>query len=621
MTLTVDPSTVTFSGVLIAGSNITLTPSGRDDHNCSLSIRWERRLCFAASATVTIQAGKGITTTTLTVSGLSPGVMHSVSTSSNVVTALVSLSTEVTGILPLSNMVSSVTVAGNLVAGSNITLIQGAGITTIAATGGGGGGSGGVNSGTLGQNAYYAVAGTTVSGSSNMITNASSETFNVTTNHLFGLSASTMTISSTSTINGPLTFHSLMTGIVDNDNIELKSLTPGVATNLDFFDSNTFAGALQKTTDNRISLIATGPVDSLCIYPTDGHIAINTETGLSFVDPAAGMAIYSNSNTDNLMIKANGTEKLIDFENNSAVTVASITALGEASFVNVQASNELLSNIGVFNSSVTVARSITASKLTTTGDITTSVGNINATIGTANIGGLTTTGGLTSNGQIAGFLVTASTNAARLFGIGPTGPLTTIDFSNTGVFQETGYIGLQTDPITTTNTFIVMGGNPAKVPAGNRTNYFYLNISTQPGQTGNVGIGISNPSSTLEVGGTGLSVVTTSTQSSIINNGLIVYGRVITSTATPIISACGSTPNGSVVGNDIDGKITIGGGIVTSCTMTFGGPPWPNAPSCTTLSNTAITSPTGSTTTTAFTLGAGATFNGDVIMYHCSGYQ
>lgn len=63
--------------------------------------------------------------------------------------------------------------------------------TTAAA-----GSSGAVNAGTAGQNAYYAVSGTTVSGSSNMITNISSETFNVTTNHLFGLSSSTGVFSS-----------------------------------------------------------------------------------------------------------------------------------------------------------------------------------------------------------------------------------------------------------------------------------------------------------------------------------------------------------------------------------------------------------------------------------------
>lgn len=53
--------------------------------------------------------------------------------------------------------------AANLVAGSNITITNAANSITIAATGGGGG-SGTVNSGSLGQIAYYASNGTAVSG-------------------------------------------------------------------------------------------------------------------------------------------------------------------------------------------------------------------------------------------------------------------------------------------------------------------------------------------------------------------------------------------------------------------------------------------------------------------------
>jgi len=66
---------------------------------------------------------------------LSAGVMHVVAVSSSVTTGLVSLSTEVTGTLPLTNLVSSVTVGGVFVAGTNVTVTQGAGITTIAASG------------------------------------------------------------------------------------------------------------------------------------------------------------------------------------------------------------------------------------------------------------------------------------------------------------------------------------------------------------------------------------------------------------------------------------------------------------------------------------------------------
>lgn len=105
---------------------------------------------------------------------------------------------------------------------------------------------------------------------------------------------------------------------------------------------------------------------------------------------------------------------------------------------------------------------------------------------------------------------------------------------------------------------------------------------------------------------------------STINFGLVVGGHVEISSTTPSVSSCGTSP--SIVGNDMAGKVTIGGGVVTSCTVTFVGS-WTNAPACWTNSNTALTSFTATTTATTLTFGAGATFGGDVIMYGCLGYR
>lgn len=115
-----------------------------------------------------------------------------------------------------------------------------------------------------------------------------------------------------------------------------------------------------------------------------------------------------------------------------------------------------------------------------------------------------------------------------------------------------------------------------------------------------------------------LVINSTSTSPSFINNGLNVYGHIQVSSTTPAVSSCGSSA--SIVGNDQSGKVTIGGGTVTSCTVTFA-VPWANAPPCVVSSNVAVPSPTVSTTATVLTLGAGATFNGDVISYVCMGYQ
>lgn len=63
----------------------------------------------SALASRTMFLNQGYITSTGTYTNLSPGVMHIVSGSSNVVTGLVSLSTEVIGVLPLANMASGAT--------------------------------------------------------------------------------------------------------------------------------------------------------------------------------------------------------------------------------------------------------------------------------------------------------------------------------------------------------------------------------------------------------------------------------------------------------------------------------------------------------------------------------
>lgn len=114
-----------------------------------------------------------------------------------------------------------------------------------------------------------------------------------------------------------------------------------------------------------------------------------------------------------------------------------------------------------------------------------------------------------------------------------------------------------------------------------------------------------------------LGVVTTSTSPSTIGSGLIVGGHIEVSSTTPALSSCGTSP--SIVGTDVAGTITVGSVSASSCVMTFAAP-WPNKPSCGILSNTAIVSPTGSTTPTAFTFG-GTAITSDVVMYQCLGYR
>ena len=136
--------------------------------------------------------------------------------------------------------------------------------------------------------------------------------------------------------------------------------------------------------------------------------------------------------------------------------------------------------------------------------------------------------------------------------------------------------------------------NGSNMDTGNTTDYFFINISTAGTRQGNVGIGVKDPSTKLQVA-----------------------GHIEVSSTTPTLSTCGVSP--SIVGNDMWGKITVGSGVIGTCTMTFA-VPWNNAPSCNVISGTAIASLTGTTTTSAFTF-TGTSLTSDVVMYQCGGWQ
>lgn len=99
---------------------------------------------------------------------------------------------------------------------------------------------------------------------------------------------------------------------------------------------------------------------------------------------------------------------------------------------------------------------------------------------------------------------------------------------------------------------------------------------------------------------------------------LTVGGHIHTSGTAPTISACGTTP--SIVGNDVAGKITVGTGVVTSCTATFASA-WTNAPACFANNETQILLTRATSTTTTVVLDAAVTFDADVISYHCMGRE
>lgn len=94
-------------------------------------------------------------------------------------------------------------------------------------------------------------------------------------------------------------------------------------------------------------------------------------------------------------------------------------------------------------------------------------------------------------------------------------------------------------------------------------------------------------------------------------------GDLVSSGTTPGMGTCGTSP--SVLGTDTAGVITIGGGVVTSCTMN-----WANTkgsiPVCVMSTNsTAVTGDITTTSTSSITFGFSATLGGGTINYLCFG--
>lgn len=119
---------------------------------------------------------------------------------------------------------------------------------------------------------------------------------------------------------------------------------------------------------------------------------------------------------------------------------------------------------------------------------------------------------------------------------------------------------------------------------------------------------------------TGPYETTFSTSSVIFHVAISTNGHFISNGPSPIISSCGSTPNGSVVGTDKAGVITVGGGSVTACTLTFANSYGIGCTvSCTTSDSITTATPDVVSTPTTMTMGFSATIGGGTVNYNCEG--
>lgn len=90
----------------------------------------------------------------------------------------------------------------------------------------------------------------------------------------------------------------------------------------------------------------------------------------------------------------------------------------------------------------------------------------------------------------------------------------------------------------------------------------------------------------------------------------------LTTGSAPSVSSCGTGP--SVTGNDNVGRVTVGTGVVTSCTLTFN-QSWGTAPVCVLNDETTTLLVKAVATTTTLVI-SGTSLTGDTIGYHCIGY-
>lgn len=136
------------------------------------------------------------------------------------------------------------------------------------------------------------------------------------------------------------------------------------------------------------------------------------------------------------------------------------------------------------------------------------------------------------------------------------------------------------------------------------------------------GSGTTITSSVTVVSGIAGTYETTFGTAAISNVHISTNGFVSSFGPFPSVSSCGSTPNGSVIGDDKAGVITVGGTAPTACTLTFSMVHVGCTMVCNVTDNSlTISADISSLTTSALTLGFGVGgLAGGNVYYQCTGY-
>lgn len=509
-------------------------------------------------ATSTVLLNSGYKTSTGTYTNLSAGVMHIIATSSNVTTALVSLATETTG-----NYVANANTNGSMTGGT----AGSAGATLTLGVD--------PSSGTLQGNVFNGSTQLVQTNSSSFVPNANIDPSSVTKlGPIINLDSAvevTGVLPLTNMASGATYYNQSRNSLQNNTTSYPQYLYVGSSATVPILVVGSLTGNLQAEsgllTVEKISLSTqvTGvlPAANIGVHATthqsggSDQISIQGLSGL-VADP---QTVYISTNGTRVAISTG-----INFIQGSNVT---LTAVSQSSVTTLTIAATSSGGSGVSVYPATSTASFPFGFSASSADFT--VGGLNnyVYVSSFNVGGASITY------EAANTRVQVTTHVfvnGVLTSSGNTSGYSTVDrglIVNNGSYSAAGSSG----------TFEVLGGNGKDIFMADPINKIV--ISSVPFQAN---------------------------------------GHIQVSSSPPVVSSCGSTPNGSVVGNDFTGKVTIGGGVVTSCTVTFS-VVWDNPPPCVFSSNVAITAGTMSTTTSVMTLGAGATFSGDVVSYICGGYR
>jgi hypothetical protein len=225
------------------------------------------------------------------------------------------------------------------------------------------------------------------------------------------------------------------------------------------------------------------------------------------------------------------------------------------------------------------------------------------------------------NVAVGNFALSASTNSvadtALGYGAGgyPLNPQTELFNSgggNTFIGEHTGIVSSNT---VISNSMAL--GESALIGC---SNCGVLGPDVFDARTMNIGVGISTPTAKLHIvspTSNAYEFLSSTAVTSFFHVGISTSGHSLTNGSPPTISSCGTTPNGSVVGDDNEGTITVGGGAVTACTLTFL-KTWGVAPICVITDNsTASIGDISAISATAFTTSFSVSIGGGTIWYRC----